>query len=115
MDEVLDADDAMLAQVGLDDVVVRDRDALALDLGEAALVDDLLDRLKVGVAGQWNRGVRCQRCGFCEGAFLRRVDMWWWWWRCGGAQTVRSARTNASVVLKRDSRASPHASVFADY
>ena len=47
---VLDRDDAVLAQVLLDDVVVRDGDALAVDLGVAALVQQLADALEVRLA-----------------------------------------------------------------
>jgi len=50
VDEVLDADDAELAEVLLDDVVVGDGEALLVDLSVAALVDELTDGLQVGVA-----------------------------------------------------------------
>ena len=48
--DVLDADDAVRAERLLDDGVVRERDAAPLDLARAALVDQLLDGLDVGVA-----------------------------------------------------------------
>lgn len=48
MDEVLDADDAELAEPLLDDVV-REGAAPTLKLSKAALVDELTDRLEVGV------------------------------------------------------------------
>lgn len=50
VDEVLHADDAVLAEVLLDDGVVGQGDALLVDLAVAALVDELLDGLQVGVA-----------------------------------------------------------------
>lgn len=51
VDQVLHADDAVLAEVLLDDGVVGERDALLLaGLGVAALVDELADGLEVGVA-----------------------------------------------------------------
>eukprot|EP01136_Pigoraptor_vietnamica_P045602 Opistho-1_new@23742 len=50
VDEVLHADNAVLAEGALNDGVVRDRDALLVHLGKAALVDELLHRLEVGVA-----------------------------------------------------------------
>jgi hypothetical protein len=50
VDEVLDADNAELAEVGLDELVVGDGKALLVDLSVAALVDELTDRLQVGVA-----------------------------------------------------------------
>lgn len=50
VDEILHADDAVLAEVLLDDGVVRQGDALAVDLAIAALVDELPDALEVGVA-----------------------------------------------------------------
>lgn len=49
VDQVLHADDAVLAKVLLDDRVVREGDSLAVDLAVAALVDELLDALQVGV------------------------------------------------------------------
>jgi len=48
--QILHADDAVLAQVLLDDGVVGKRDALLVDLAVPALVDELLDALQVGVA-----------------------------------------------------------------
>jgi len=50
VDEILHADDAVLAEVLLDDGVVGEGDALAVDLAVSALVDELLDALEVGVA-----------------------------------------------------------------
>lgn len=50
VDEVLNADDAVLAEVLLDDLVVGDGKALLVDLSVAALVDELADGLQVGVA-----------------------------------------------------------------
>jgi hypothetical protein len=49
VDEVLDADNAELAEVLLDEVVVGDREALLVDLSVTALVDKLTDGLQVGV------------------------------------------------------------------
>jgi hypothetical protein len=49
VDEVLDADNAVLAKVLLDDLVVRERETLLVDLSVAALVDELADGLEVGV------------------------------------------------------------------
>ena len=50
VDEVLNADDAVLAEVLLDDGVVGERDALLVDLAVSALVDELTDSLLVGVS-----------------------------------------------------------------
>ena len=50
VDQVLNADDAVLAEVGLDEVVVGDRKALLVDLTVSALVDELTDGLEVRVA-----------------------------------------------------------------
>jgi hypothetical protein len=50
VDEVLHADDAVLAKVLLDDGVVGEGNALLVDLAVSALVDELLDGLEVGVA-----------------------------------------------------------------
>lgn len=50
VDEVLNADDAVLAEVLLDDLVVGERETLLVDLSVAALVDKLADGLQVGVA-----------------------------------------------------------------
>lgn len=49
VDEILHADDAVLAEVGLDDGVVGESDALLVDLSVSALVDELADGLEVGV------------------------------------------------------------------
>jgi len=50
VDQVLDADDAVLAEVLLDQVVVGDGQTLLVDLSVTALVDELTDGLLVGVA-----------------------------------------------------------------
>lgn len=50
VDEIFHADDAVLAEGLLDDGVVGQGDALPVDLAVAALVDELLDGLEVGVA-----------------------------------------------------------------
>ena len=50
VDQVLDADDAVLAEVLLDQLVVGDGQALLVDLSVTALVDELTDGLQVGVA-----------------------------------------------------------------
>lgn len=49
VDEVLDADNAELAEVLLDELVVGDGETLLVDLSVAALVDELADSLQVGV------------------------------------------------------------------
>lgn len=49
VDEILDTDNAVLAEVLLDDGVVRQGNALLVDLSVSALVDELLDALQVGV------------------------------------------------------------------
>ena len=48
--QILHADDAELAQVLLDDLVVGQRDALLVDLSISALVDEVADGLDAGVA-----------------------------------------------------------------
>ena len=51
VDEVLHAHDAVFAEMLLDDGVVGERNALlAVGLGVATLVDELTDRLEVGIA-----------------------------------------------------------------
>jgi hypothetical protein len=50
VDQVLDADNAELAEVLLDELVVGDGKALLVDLSVTALVDELTDGLQVGVA-----------------------------------------------------------------
>lgn len=50
VDDVLNAEDVVLAEVVSDDLVAGDRDALAVNLGESALEDELAHRLEVGVA-----------------------------------------------------------------
>jgi len=49
VDEILSADDAVLAEAGLNDGVVGQGNTLLLDLSVSALVDELLDGLQVGV------------------------------------------------------------------
>jgi len=49
VDEILNADNAVLAEVLLDNGVVGKSDALLVDLSVSTLVDELLDRLEVGV------------------------------------------------------------------
>ena len=49
VDEILHADDAILAEVLLDDGVVGEGNTLLVDLAISALVDELLDALEVGV------------------------------------------------------------------
>lgn len=49
VNEILHADDAVLAEVLLDDRVVGEGNALLVDLAVSALVDKLLDGLEVGV------------------------------------------------------------------
>lgn len=49
VDKILNADDAVLAKVLLDDLVVGEGEALAVDLAVTALVDELTDGLEVGV------------------------------------------------------------------
>lgn len=49
MDQVLDTDEAVLAQSLLDDRVVVQGDPLSGDLGVTSLVDELLDGLEVGL------------------------------------------------------------------
>jgi hypothetical protein len=50
VDEVLDGDDAELAEGLLDDLVVSERDALLVDLSVSALVQQLTDVLVGGIA-----------------------------------------------------------------
>jgi hypothetical protein len=49
VDEILNADNAVLAKVVLNNLVVRESNALAVDLSVTALVDELTDGLEVGV------------------------------------------------------------------
>jgi hypothetical protein len=48
VDKILNADDVVLAEGGLDDAVVGEGDALGVDLAVSALVDELADGLEVG-------------------------------------------------------------------
>lgn len=50
MDQVLHADNTILAKVIFDNLVVRKRDALSVDFTIAALVNELADGLQVRVA-----------------------------------------------------------------
>jgi hypothetical protein len=50
MDEIFNTKNVKFAKVSLDDTVVRQRDALLVDLAITALVDQLTDCLQVGLA-----------------------------------------------------------------
>jgi hypothetical protein len=50
VDEILNADDAELAEVLLDELIVGNGKALLVDLSVSTLVDKLADSLQVGVA-----------------------------------------------------------------
>ena len=50
MNEILDAKDVEFAKGSLDDAVVGEGDALLVDLAVFTLVDQLADRLQVGLA-----------------------------------------------------------------
>jgi hypothetical protein len=50
MDQILNADNAIFAQVVLDKLVVGKSDTLLVDLSVAALVNELADGLEVGVS-----------------------------------------------------------------
>ena len=50
VDQVLHADDTVFAQVGLNELVVRQGDPLLVDLAIAALVNQLAHRLDRGIA-----------------------------------------------------------------
>lgn len=50
VDQVLHADNAVLAQVGLNDRIIGEGDALLVDLSVATLVDEFTNRFQVGVA-----------------------------------------------------------------
>lgn len=52
VDDVLNANDTILAKVLLNHAVVSDGDALLVDLGKASLIDELPHGLEVGVAGK---------------------------------------------------------------
>lgn len=49
VDQILHTDDAVLAEVLLDDLVVGEGNTLLVDLAVTALVDELTDALQVGV------------------------------------------------------------------
>ena len=50
VDQVLHADNAVLAEVGLNDGVVGKGNALLVNLAISSLIDELTDRLQVGVS-----------------------------------------------------------------
>ena len=50
MDKILDRDDTVLPKVLLDNSIVGERDALPVDLSISALVDELANRLEVGIS-----------------------------------------------------------------
>lgn len=50
VDQILDGDDAVLAEVGLNEGVVGERDPLLVDLAVSTLVDELADGLEVRLA-----------------------------------------------------------------
>lgn len=50
MDKILNTEDVVLAEGGLDDLVVGEGDALLVDLSVSTLVDQLADGFEVGLA-----------------------------------------------------------------
>jgi hypothetical protein len=50
VDQVLHADNAVLAEVGLNESIISEGDALLVDLSVSALVDEFTDGLQVGVS-----------------------------------------------------------------
>ena len=50
VDQILHADDAVLAEARLDDGIIGEGNALLLDLSVSTLVDELADGLQVGVS-----------------------------------------------------------------
>jgi hypothetical protein len=56
VDNVLDRDDAVLAEVLLDDRVVVQRDSLLVDLAVTSLVDEFTNSLQVGLTVRWSDG-----------------------------------------------------------
>ena len=65
VDEVLDTDEVVLAQVGLNKVVGGDGRPAVLDLGEPALVDELADALDV-----WGAPSHVRLCKSKESCFI---------------------------------------------
>ena len=65
VDQVLHANNAVLAQVGLDDRVVGESNALLVDLSISTLVDELADGLKVrvSVGNPWLDDLQHLKCG----------------------------------------------------
>lgn len=78
VDEILHADNAVLAKVLLDDGVVGERDALLLaGLGVSALVDELTDGLEVGVSvgNKWLDDLEHLLCGLGQADEDTVVDL----------------------------------------
>jgi len=77
VDDVFHADNAVLAKVLLDNLVVGERHALLVDLAVAALVDELADGLQVGVTvgNVWLDDLQHLRSGLGEADEDTRVDL----------------------------------------
>lgn len=67
MDQILDTEDAVFAEVIFNYLVVGERDALLLDLAITALVDEVADGFNRGVAvcDIWFDDLDHFRCSFC--------------------------------------------------
>lgn len=67
MDQILDTEDTVFAQVIFNYLVVGERDALLLDFAIAALVDEVPNGFDRGVAvcDVWLDDLDHLHCGFC--------------------------------------------------
>ena len=77
MDQVLHADNTVLAQVVFDDLVVGEGNALLLDLAISTLVDELANSLEVGVAvgNVWLNDLEHLQSCLCEADEDAVVDL----------------------------------------
>ena len=77
VDQILHADDAELAQMFLDELIVGESDALLVDLAISTLVDELTDRLEVGITigDVWGDDGKHLLCGLSEADEDTIVDL----------------------------------------
>ena len=68
MDQILHTDDTVFAQIILNDLIVRQRDALLVDLAIAALVDEIADGFqgRIAVSNVRFNDLKHFRGGLCE-------------------------------------------------
>jgi hypothetical protein len=77
VDQVLHADNAVLSQVGFDDRVIGESNALLIDLSVSTLVDEFTNRLqvRVSIGNPWLDNLEHLESGLCHANKDAIVDL----------------------------------------